>query len=49
MKKNSAKYMSEFSLKLYNICQRIPAFRYFKVILCRFFSVIIYTKAKICR
>ncbi len=33
MKKNSAKYMSEFSLKLYNICQRIPAFRYFKVIL----------------
>lgn len=33
MKKNSAKYMSEFSLKLYNICQRIPMFRYFKVIL----------------
>ena len=33
MKKNISKYMSEFSLKLYNIFQRIPAFRYFNVIL----------------
>lgn len=31
--KKSENYISSFSLKLYNLCQRIPFFRYLKVIL----------------
>lgn len=37
----SEKYISNFSLKLYNLCQRIPVLRKFKVILYFFDSILL--------